>query len=66
MTDSVTTPRYSRQRWQSSHLSLCFANLLHTQVCQMAYLQTRNPNLCKFGRALEWKRLVYFMANWNF
>jgi hypothetical protein len=30
--------------------------------CQMAYFQTKNPNVGKFWRALKWKMLVYFMA----
>jgi hypothetical protein len=47
------------------------------QGCQMVYFQTKNSNLGKYWRALEWKRLVYsmpfgidygrrvyFMANW--
>jgi hypothetical protein len=35
------------------------------QGCQMVYFQTKNPNLGKFWRALEWKMLVYFMVIWN-
>jgi hypothetical protein len=31
-----------------------------TQGCQMASFQTKNPNLGKFWRSLEWKMLVYF------
>jgi hypothetical protein len=31
----------------------------------MVYFQTKNPNLGKFWRALEWKMLVYFMTIWN-
>jgi hypothetical protein len=27
--------------------------------CRMAYFQTKNPNLGKFWRVLEWKMLVY-------
>jgi hypothetical protein len=34
------------------------------QGCQMVYFQTKNPNLGKFGRVLQWKMLVYFMAIW--
>jgi hypothetical protein len=30
--------------------------------CQMVCFQTRNPNLGKFWRALEWMILVYFMS----
>jgi hypothetical protein len=29
----------------------------------MVYFKTKNPNLGKFGRVLQWKMLVYFMAN---
>jgi hypothetical protein len=31
----------------------------------MFYFQTKNPNLGKFWRALEWKMLVHFMTIWN-
>jgi hypothetical protein len=31
----------------------------------MAYFQTKNPNLGKFWRVLQWKILVYFMAIWS-
>jgi hypothetical protein len=31
----------------------------------MVYFQTKNFNLGKFVRALEWKILVYFMPIWN-
>jgi hypothetical protein len=39
--------------------------LQESQGCQMVYFQTKNPNLSKFGRALEWKILVYFMVIWS-
>jgi hypothetical protein len=35
------------------------------QGCQMVYFQTKDPNLGKFGRALQWKTLVYFIAIWS-
>jgi hypothetical protein len=35
------------------------------QGCQMVCFQTKNPNLGKFWRALEWKMLLYFMIIWN-
>jgi hypothetical protein len=38
---------------------------LQTQGCQMVYFQTKNPNLGKFWRSLEWKMLVYFKVIWN-
>jgi hypothetical protein len=31
----------------------------------MVHLQTKNPNLGKFWKALDWKMLKYFMAIWN-
>jgi hypothetical protein len=47
---------------------LTFQNIsrsIQEQGCQMVYFQTKNTNLGKFWRALEWKRLVYSMAIWN-
>jgi hypothetical protein len=41
----------------------CLAGM---QGCQIAYIQTKNTNLVIFWRALEWKRLICLMANWNF
>jgi hypothetical protein len=48
--------------------------LIDSQDCQMAYFQTKNPNLGKFLRDLQWKFLwpfglfhghvVYFLAIW--
>jgi hypothetical protein len=35
------------------------------QGCQMVYFQTKNPNLGKLWRALDWIMLIYFMAIWN-
>jgi hypothetical protein len=35
------------------------------QGCQMVFFQTKNPNVGKFWRALDWKTLVYFMVIWN-
>jgi hypothetical protein len=31
----------------------------------MVSFQTKNPNLGKFWRSLDWKMLIYFMAMWN-
>jgi hypothetical protein len=31
----------------------------------MVYFKTKNPNLVKIWRALEWKSLLYFMTIWN-
>jgi hypothetical protein len=31
----------------------------------MANFQTKNPNLGKFWKDLQWKVLVYFMAIWS-
>jgi hypothetical protein len=32
------------------------------QCCQMVYFQTKNPNLGKFWKVLQWKMMVFFMA----
>jgi hypothetical protein len=34
-------------------------------VARFFGFQTKNPNLGKFWRALDWKILIYFMAIWN-
>jgi hypothetical protein len=36
-----------------------------TQGCQMVCFQTKIPNLGKFWKVLQWKRLVYFMDIWS-
>jgi hypothetical protein len=33
--------------------------------CQMVCFKTKNPNLGKFWRALQWKMLVYFNDTWS-
>jgi hypothetical protein len=33
--------------------------------CQMVCFETKNPNLGKLWKALEWKMLVNFMVIWN-
>jgi hypothetical protein len=35
------------------------------QGCQMVSFKTKNLNLGKFWRILDWKMLIYFMAIWN-
>jgi hypothetical protein len=35
------------------------------QGCQMVCFQTKNPNLGKFWRALDWKMFIYLMSIWN-
>jgi hypothetical protein len=34
------------------------------QGCQMAYFETKNPDLGKFWKVLQWKVLVYYMSIW--
>jgi hypothetical protein len=36
---------------------------LMVQGCQMVCFQTKNPNLGKFWRALDWKKLIYFFGH---
>jgi hypothetical protein len=40
------------------------AEIVQIQGCQMAYFETKNPNLGKFWMVLKWKMLVYFIAIW--
>jgi hypothetical protein len=35
------------------------------QGCQMVCFQTKNPNLGKFWRVLQWKKMVYFTDTWS-
>jgi hypothetical protein len=35
------------------------------QGCQMVCFQTKNPNLGKFLRVLQWKMMVYFIDTWS-
>jgi hypothetical protein len=35
------------------------------QGCQMVYFQTKNHNLSKFWRVLQWKMLVFCTALWS-
>jgi hypothetical protein len=35
------------------------------QGCQMVCFQTKNANLDKFWRVLQWNMLVYFMETWS-
>jgi hypothetical protein len=35
------------------------------QGCQVVCFQTKNPDLGKFWRALDWKMFINFMATWN-
>jgi hypothetical protein len=47
---------------QSDHPGLKVRTVGQRQGCQRVYFQTKNSNLGKFWRALEWKMLVYFMT----
>jgi hypothetical protein len=35
------------------------------QGCQMVCFQTKNPNLCKFLRFLQWKILAKLLTIWS-
>jgi hypothetical protein len=47
-------------------MNICYFLLcLHKhQGCQMVCFQTKNANLGKFWKVLQWKMLVYFMDTW--
>jgi hypothetical protein len=38
---------------------------MRSQGCQMVCFQTKNHNLRKFWRALDWIMFIYFIAIWN-
>jgi hypothetical protein len=44
-----------------------FSTYICTRVqgCQMVYLKTKNPNLGKIWRVLQWTVLAYFMTIWS-
>jgi hypothetical protein len=53
--------RSSRSRWSETSSSFGKPRRLEScakQGCQVVYFQTKNPNLGKFWRALEYKMLV--------
>jgi hypothetical protein len=41
-------------------ISFVYINSVH-QGCQMVYFRTKNPDLGKFLRALDWKIFIHFM-----
>jgi hypothetical protein len=41
------------------------ATQLGSILFQMVCFQTKNPNLGKFWRVLQWKMMVYFMDTWS-
>jgi hypothetical protein len=43
-------------------VGLVSMELYYNQGCQIVSFQTKNPNLVKFCKALDWKMLIYFMA----
>jgi hypothetical protein len=54
--------------FKSTYLNLTkerTAFFITAQGCQMVSLRTKNPNLGKFWRALDWTMLIYFMVIWN-
>jgi hypothetical protein len=45
--------------------SLTIDNQHFDQGCQVVCFQTKNKNFGKFGRAVQWGMLVYFMEIWS-
>jgi hypothetical protein len=45
-------------------VSLRQGTIVGEQGCQMVYFQTKNPNLGKFWRVLDWKKFISFL--WPF
>jgi hypothetical protein len=44
------------------HICIYYITTCWNQGCQMAYFQTKNPDLGKFLRVLQWKMSVYYMS----
>jgi hypothetical protein len=55
----------SKEAFSSQMSSASGADDCDTQGCQMVCFQTKNPNLGKSWRALDWKMSIYFIAIWN-
>jgi hypothetical protein len=55
-----------RKKWLTKMVHLFPEDEMGLRGRQMVNFQTKNPNLGKFRRALEWKSLVNAMANLNF
>jgi hypothetical protein len=65
MLQQIAAKTHSNFQKLSNFLQEFFASGKESlQGCQMVYFQTKNPNLAKYWRALEWKMLVYFMTIW--
>jgi hypothetical protein len=54
---------FKRQIVRSRSWRACYPS--QNQGCQMVYFQTKNSNLGKFWRALQWKTLGYFLNIWS-
>jgi hypothetical protein len=39
--------------------------MMTIRVARWFVFKPKNPNLCKFGRALDWKMFIYITAIWN-
>jgi hypothetical protein len=54
------------RQFGESDKSKDLAKRLSKQGCQMVYFETKNYNLGKFWRILQWKTFVYVMANGHY
>jgi hypothetical protein len=63
---SLTSRRYwGYDTWEKSQITFVTTEKeSDSQSCQMVYLHTKNPNLGKFWRALDWKIFIYVL--WPF
>jgi hypothetical protein len=50
---------------KKSRNTFWISNACWNQGCQMVCFQTKNPNLGKFWRVLQWKIMVFFMDTWS-
>jgi hypothetical protein len=61
----TTVPSCQSFRQQSVKIRAPLSETTLRQGCQMVCFLTKNSNLGKFWRVLQWKMLVYFMSIWT-
>jgi hypothetical protein len=57
--------RWSRREWRESSSATSASQHGRARGCQMFSFKTKNTNLGRFWRALDWLMSIYFMAIWN-
>jgi hypothetical protein len=50
---------------EANYFTYCFYISSPKQGCQMVCFRTKNPNLGKLWRVLQWKMLICLMDTWS-